>query len=995
MMISREFLGIERPGLFAAADVLCRDARAGELDLGGHLIVVPGSRAGRTLLAVLVERCEDLGLVLTPPQIITPSELIDVLLPPQRSIAPPLVASLLWQQALRETPADDLRALVPRPPAADDRAAWAGIAAMLARADRELASALATFSEVPTLAARTLPEHEPARYLAAAKVRERYLARVQAARFDDPEASRLARVKAAIETRSVPRARGAGALSGPSVDPRVVLIGITTLTPAARALLLLPGVDVRSLVIGLPDDEAGFDALGCIDPRFWRSRGPGVPDAMLAIVDRAVDQADAALRFLADQSASSVGAPAPHDVVIVAPDPDLAGVLGARARDHAGVALHDAAGVPAMTTSPWQLIRLIAEHLERRSLQSTLALVRHADVDRAFAADLPSLAALDAETTASPQASPPLARGSAGANPPESAFASALSKIDEWLAPFAGPPRPIGEWATPVLLVLKHVYESLRLRDSSTHDRVMTAAITLVRESAESLARLRHADAPVATAAEACRALIDAAAGRSLPAEPGRGAIELVGWLELLLDPAPVAIVTGMNEGLIPAASAVDPLLPEPLRRALGLPMDRDMIARDLYLLRAALAPRRATLVTCARQSQNADPFMPSRVLLIPGLSDAPDALAERLRRFYDPRVSPHDARAHRVAPVAAPARVGAFRVMPRIPDADAIARVPASLSVTSLRTFLRSPYAFFLQHVLRLEEIPEIPDEFNAAGFGSLVHEALGAFGVGPLRDSDDEREIAEAVLDAFRARVWSHFGRDAAAESSDDLRGVPPVVRIQIEAATRRLRVFAVHQAAHRRKGWRIAHAEWSAPGGSVNVRVPVGAERDAEHGAMNASGGASDAEHAQSVIALRGKIDRIDTHENGGVAVWDYKTSDTPKEPKKAHMVAGRWRDLQLPLYRRLVIDSGLVPTDAEISLGYIHIPAGGARDAFECASFSADELRDAERHAGEIVDKIRRAEFWELGESPPDSGTLAWLCGRGFLASSEIGAVEGAP
>ncbi len=60
--MERVFLGWNRPGLAAAVEYLVgRAARAGVLDLGGVIVAVPGARAGRRLLELLLERAERRG----------------------------------------------------------------------------------------------------------------------------------------------------------------------------------------------------------------------------------------------------------------------------------------------------------------------------------------------------------------------------------------------------------------------------------------------------------------------------------------------------------------------------------------------------------------------------------------------------------------------------------------------------------------------------------------------------------------------------------------------------------------------------------------------------------------------------------------------------------------------------------------------------------------------------------------------------------------------
>ena len=70
-------------------------------------------------------------------------------------------------------------------------------------------------------------------------------------------------------------------------------------------------------------------------------------------------------------------------------------------------------------------------------------------------------------------------------------------------------------------------------------------------------------------AGEAIATLLEVVGDQALATGAAREAIESLGWLELALDPAPVAVVTGFNEGFVPRAAGVEPMMPEVLRLSL------------------------------------------------------------------------------------------------------------------------------------------------------------------------------------------------------------------------------------------------------------------------------------------------------------------------------------------------------------------------------------------------------------------------------------------
>jgi hypothetical protein len=213
----------------------------------------------------------------------------------------------------------------------------------------------------------------------------------------------------------------------------------------------------------------------------------------------------------------------------------------------------------------------------------------------------------------------------------------------------------------------------------------------------------------------------------------------------------------------------------------------------------------------------------------------------------------------------------------------------------------------------------------------------------------SDDPARVSEALADLLTDIARRRLGPTPRA-----------AVRLQVQVARQRLELLAPHQAAWAAQGWRILHAESSCPRG--RARLPV----------------------AGASIGLHGRIDRIDLHPDGRLAVLDYKTGDTPEEPDRTHR-KGRgddrsWRDLQLPLYRHLlppILGAGVSVDDARLTLGYIRIGAADEHVGFCPATWTPADLADADQAAADVVGKIRRREFGLSGPIP-DHRVLRALC-----------------
>src|SRR5690606_28942161 len=144
--------------------------------------------------------------------------------------------------------------------------------------------------------------------------------------------------------------------------------------------------------------------------------------------------------------------------------------------------------------------------------------------------------------------------------------------------------------------------------------------------------------APIVSGALAIRLTLEQLENETVPPPRDASALELLGWLELPLDDAPVLIVTSFNEPYVPSSVDADLFLPNRLRQHLGI-LDNDRrCARDSYALSAMLASRERVVLIAARRDDRGDPLLPSRL----ALACDPETIAGRIEAFFEPRdVSP------------------------------------------------------------------------------------------------------------------------------------------------------------------------------------------------------------------------------------------------------------------------------------------------------------------------------------------------------------------
>jgi len=886
-------------------------ARAGAGDLTGLTILTTGRRAGRQFLHMLVERCGGDRRALIPPRVMTPGDFVDAVTGADRAGATPSERRLAWMQALQRLDAHVLAPLVPVPPQRDDLGAWLGLARTIERLHSELAGERRSFDDAAAVAAEVETMFaEVERFNALAAAHTEYSAILNEAGLDDPHILRE-------------RALSAGLGAGESPDA-VALIAVVEMNAVQRAVLEALGDRVHALIHAPESLADRFDEFGCLRIESWRSAAIDLRQEQLIVCDRPADQSQAVLRRIAGFG----GRHAAPRITIGLGDESLGDQIQRDAR-WAGLSMHAAAGVPVDRSPPFRLLAAIGEWLEDARFSRFAALVRHPDLERWLAGRL---------------GKGPARRGAAswltvldryfadhlherfsgawlGGDAETSLLRAVHDAVSGLLEPLAGPPRSPARWAGPVLEVLRGIYSAADL-DGGLIDALTLDACRSVRDQLAVIARARPSLMPEVTAPQAIAHLLDELADGRLPADAGPDQIEMLGWLELHLDPAPALIIAGVNDGLIPQAVHGDAFLPDSLRRRLGLMHNARRYARDAYLLQAMVQSREAPTLISGRRARDGAPLAPSRLLMA-----CDDQTVKRRIDVFCAEPDEHAAPLPHGAPP--PAAISSFDIPPLPPDLPP----PQKMSVTDFRLYLQCPYRYALQRLLKLQAFGDDMNELDPLQFGGLAHGVLEAFGSEPdIRDADEPETIAAFLAGALDDLARQRFGAAPL-----------PAVRVQISRLELRLAGFAQFQARLRRDGWAIHRCEWTFEDGA----------------ALDLPGEAS--------MPISGKIDRIDRHEGTGRwRIIDYKTGDNPSGPDHAHVGRTRfeagdelaWRDLQLPLYRHFAAQHGI---DGDVELTYLLLPKQSDGVRCEQATWSAGQLAAAVETAREVVRRIRRGEF----------------------------------
>ena len=319
-------------------------------------MVVPGARAGRRLLELLVDHADTRQLALIPPQIVTMGQLPELLYEPPRPFASALTQHLAWVTALRATAPQLVAPLTHALPAAQDLLGWCAFAERLATVHYELAGEGLSCAEVARRGPSLATFRDTERWQALAAVQARYLDVLEAhGVWDPPTARRWALDNGTYQTTQ-----------------DILLVGTVDLTATQRAMLDQVVERVTALIFAPPALADRFDAYGCLLSQAWQEAPIDLDAAEIAIVDTPGEQADAVVCTIAGYQ----GAFAAEDITIGVPDPRVLPYVQQRLTA-SGLPWRYGVGTPVAFTGPYRLLRAIAAYLDDHAFAALANLVRH------------------------------------------------------------------------------------------------------------------------------------------------------------------------------------------------------------------------------------------------------------------------------------------------------------------------------------------------------------------------------------------------------------------------------------------------------------------------------------------------------------------------------------------------------------------------------------------------------------------------------------------
>jgi len=905
------FLGWDKPVAATAAQFILKNARPPLVKLDHTLIVAPTREAGRGLREKMTVLCRQKKTALLGARIVTPLFFIQAQGNDEKAAAKPIVQSA-FIKTLLSLRGDDCPTLFPRGIPQNNHQ-WAFAAANLIQGLRDdLSDAGASINSV--LEKHSSELQELPRWQDLGRIEKLYLENLDKAGLQDPCLLKLAGSRA------------------PVVPPEISQIIIASVPdPSLLALTALgelsKKVEVEILVMAPVELRDHFDDWGRPRPDKWRDRLIDIPapEKNIMIAGQPGAQAQAAGDLI------QAGEHHLADVCVGVPDRAVIPYLQDKL-ESAGITAFDPADRPVKDHHLYHLVKAWRQLTDNSSFANAAAFLRMVNILNYLQAARGVCASglLSELDLLQNRALPQTLRDMELALKKTKDFpylTAAVKYLNEVLttAKKEAPHEALRD-------LLQQVFAFKTITGHSDADNDFKAVAVLVSEVLNEITYawpyLKELPSRLIN-----QLILNSLDDLSIPRHREGAKVELLGWLELAWNDAPLMIITGFNEGQVPDTRQSDIFLPDALKKGLGLRNNETRFARDAYLLSLILASRGQSgrvVLMAGKTSPAGDPLKPSRLLF-----RCPDSqLAERAELvFREVKDETHK-----------PSFSITFKLDPAAPLAGRPPPLlPSELYATQFRDYLACPFRFYLKHILKMERAG-FKVELDAVDFGKMIHAVLEKFsGNHGINNAADPRAIQKhlhGLLDDYLRGVYG---------MNDSF----PILYAR-EIAGARLKAFAEHQAGLASAGWQTVERE-------LKCQLTIGGVR------------------------ITGKIDRIDINRHSGkLRIIDYKTSDSAENPSQAHIKKSRkaipdyarvrdagneqWLDLQMPLYWHMFKGTDLAKKNGEIELCYFNLPKAVSNSRIESWTDFDKTLADSACQSAEkIIARIKRGIFWPPSDS----------------------------
>jgi len=433
---------------------------------------------------------------------------------------------------------------------------------------------------------------------------------------------------------------------------------------------------------------------------------------------------------------------------------------------------------------------------------------------------------------------------------------------------------------------------------AAAHAAAVGALGGMTENLADAFGKIERAGALALSPGEYPGLFHDAIADRLIYAPPTPARVQILGLLESRLQSFDRVVLGGMVESSWPPETRGDPWLSRPMRHELGLDLPERRIGLSAHDFAQALGAPEVILTRAAKLG--GAPTVSSR--FVQRLA----AVAGEARWTAALKRGARYAALARTIDEMGPPRP-ATRPEPRPP----LEARPRQLSVTEIEDLLRDPYTIYARHVLGLRPLDDIDEELGAATRGTVIHDAIGAFGKAfPEKLPDDAAgrltEIGAGLfkpLAAYpeaRAFWWPRFRRIAEWMADFETKRRVNTKKVEVEIGGR--------------------------------TTIPFGADS----------------------VTLTVRADRIECLSDGRYAIVDYKTGAPPTD-KQVNTGLAPQLTLEAAILRRGGFDG--IPAGGSVSeLLYVRLRGGAEAGDDRAVKFKEGGPDDHAEHAFAELTKV---------------------------------------
>lgn len=954
------FFDWSRPLLRTAAEFLADTfSQSGKLDMSTVILTLPGTRAINRLEELLVEIVEqkiqrnELDPDWFPPKMITVGRLPEMLYPQQYPFADNLTQLFAWVKALdtiqREKP-DVLFRIMKTPPEIEDITNRLALARVFSQLHRELAAEKLNFENVVKKCKEIPLTDEASRWDVLKEIQTIYLRTLDEQKLWDVQTSRIFAIdNKEPETYKIP-------------GRTIVLIGTVDMNTVQKKILDGVMDQVLPIVFAPEAYRNSFDQYGCMISQKWKDTPIDISEEQIKIVYSFDDQATELTCWVAEKTAQLPPEKrCAESISLGVPNDDLIPFIRQQMLQ-AGAQTRAVSGIPFKQTGAYKLLELLVQWVKTQRFSNFADMLRHPGIEAYLKQKFQNEENEDSGNDFNEEdfpwdeddfgdekhdVPPPqflteadlyytkyLPTQLSDEFPATPALQAAWDEIQTLFAPFFQKERRDAKyWCEQIDLIFCAIEEKPNTK--------IRKVLQQIAEIPEDLACPFHA-------LEILELLLQELQSLRVAPPENRVAIEILGWLELPLDDAPILAVTSLNDGVIPSSLTADLFLPDKIRTMLGIEDNDRRLARDAYALSVILGTKKPEniLLLASRTAADGSPLLPSRLLFA---SNDLKTVSKRVLHYFKFEENP--------APIVFPGTLRCRRSEPafHVPPAKPLETPVETMNVTEFRDYIACPYRYYLKHRLKLDTLDDSGEEMDARGFGNLLHETLQRFGESELtvRDSTDPQHIYDFLDEQFRDLAQRNFGTHPRT-----------VIAIQFEQLRTRLRAFANAQAQWAAQGHRIRLTEFVLDTAKTGVAIPL------ERG---------------EPMNLRGRVDRVDINEQTGQGfILDYKSfksvskvfydgmKPAPEEFSKPFSPEENPDDLQLLLYRYVITNYlqnspelfSRIPGFRNIQrwqVGYMVLPKDVSQTGILLANWHDSDYPLAMQFAKNVAQAVRDEKF----------------------------------